>query len=141
MRLMSFALTTAQVRARTKTVTRRRGEFWMRLKPGEIMRAVEKTQGLKKGESPKLLDFIRVVDVRLERLDSITAEEVAAEGYPGETPAWFIAKFLGAHRGLCSVCDVTRIAFEYADAYRELMGPPSVSVVVNGPLGPIRLGP
>ena len=48
MRNMSFSLTTEQIRNRTKDVTRRLG--WKNLKPGEHFRAVEKCQGLKKGE-------------------------------------------------------------------------------------------
>ena len=42
-RLMSFSMTTPQVRARTKTVTRRLG--WRFLKPGVVLWAVEKAQG------------------------------------------------------------------------------------------------
>jgi hypothetical protein len=47
-RNISFALTTAQVRARTKTVTRRVG--WTFLKPGDLLQPVVKCRGLKKGE-------------------------------------------------------------------------------------------
>ncbi len=45
---MSFRLTAEQMRARTKTVTRRLG--WSSLKPGDIVQPVEKAQGLRKGE-------------------------------------------------------------------------------------------
>ena len=44
MRNMSFSATVQQVRDRTKTVTRRVG--WKTLQPGEVLRAVEKGQGL-----------------------------------------------------------------------------------------------
>ena len=45
---MSFALTTEQVRNRTKTVTRRLG--WATAKAGDIVQPIVKGQGLKKGE-------------------------------------------------------------------------------------------
>ena len=45
-RNMSFAMTTEQIRARTKTVTRRFG--WWFLKAGDQVWAVEKAMGLKK---------------------------------------------------------------------------------------------
>ena len=48
MRLMSFSETTDQIRARTKTVTRRDG--WDNLRPGERLWAVEKAMGLRKGQ-------------------------------------------------------------------------------------------
>ena len=44
MRNISFSMTTEQVRRREKTVTRRLG--WSDLKPGTILQAVEKAQGL-----------------------------------------------------------------------------------------------
>ena len=47
-RNMSFALTTNQVKKKEKTVTRRCG--WWFLKPGDVVNAVEKSMGLKKGE-------------------------------------------------------------------------------------------
>lgn len=66
MRQMSFSLTTPQVLARTKTVTRRIG--WWYLRRGQILRAIEKGQGLKKGEKVRLLGFIRILSTRTERL-------------------------------------------------------------------------
>jgi hypothetical protein len=47
MRLISFALTTGQIRNRTTTVTRRL--WWKNLKPGTLLQPVEKAPGLKKG--------------------------------------------------------------------------------------------
>ncbi len=58
-RNMSFSMTTAQFRARTKTVTRRLG--WWNLKPGDVIMGVEKAMGLKKGEKVKRLGRIRIV--------------------------------------------------------------------------------
>jgi len=45
---MSFSVTTEQIRARIKTVTRRMG--WTFLRPGEQIQVVVKCCGLKKGE-------------------------------------------------------------------------------------------
>lgn len=47
MRNMSFMLTTAQIRDRSKTVTRRLG--WWNLRVGDVVMACEKCQGLGKG--------------------------------------------------------------------------------------------
>ena len=48
MRNMSFFMTTGQMYAQTKDITRRFG--WWLLEPGDIVCAVEKSQGLQKGE-------------------------------------------------------------------------------------------
>lgn len=56
-RNMSFSITTDQVRNREKNVTRRNG--WWFLKSGDIVNAVEKTMGLKKGEKIKRICQIR----------------------------------------------------------------------------------
>lgn len=131
MRNMSFALTTTQILARTKTVTRRTG--WAFLKAGDFIQAVEKGMGLKKGEKAHKLAVLRVVDVRTERLDAITADDVAREGFPGWTPEQFVEMFCASHsipdrrQGPprnryrppfpCLPCDeVTRIEFEYVDS-------------------------
>ena len=52
-RNMSFAITTSQVRDRSKTVTRRLG--WRFLKRGDVVCAVVKNMGLKKGEKVQRL--------------------------------------------------------------------------------------
>lgn len=139
MRNMSFALTTPQVLARTKTVTRRVG--WEFLKAGDLIRAVEKSQGLKKGEKIRELAVIRVVDVRRERLDRMTtdfvygSDECIAEGfaYWAFEPDKFVQMFcethvipdkrLGPPKGrryrppfpMLPMDEVTRIQFEYVD--------------------------
>lgn len=111
---MSFALTTAAVRRREKTVTRRNG--WKVARAGMILQPVVKCQGIPKGEHvEKIGGPIRVVDVRRERLDAITAEDVLREGFPNLTPAQFIALYIGANGGRADQI-VTRIAFEYIDA-------------------------
>ena len=79
------------LRARTKTVTRRNVATWTTLKAGDLIIAIEKGQGLKAGEGHTVLALIEVVDVRVERLDDITAEDCAREGFPEMTPAEFCA--------------------------------------------------
>lgn len=109
-RLISFAMTTEQVRKKTKTVTRRVG--WLDLKPGEILQAVEKAQGLKSGEKVKRLCLIRVKKVTRVRLRHITKREVEREGFPGMSPEEFVRFFCEGHK--CAPGDkVTRIEFEY----------------------------
>jgi len=113
---MSFSLTTAQMRARQKTVTRRIG--WERLRVGEELLAVEKAMGLKAGERQVPIGVIRVVDVRRERLDEVVnpargdygAREMALEGFPGMDPQDFLFLFL---ERIDPFELVTRIEFEY----------------------------
>jgi len=123
---MSFAMTTAAMVARTKTVTRRVGASWRRLRPTEILQAVEKTQGLKKGEKVRKLHRIRVLSVRQERLDVLldrssararrdAQREIVAEGFPDLTPAQFVEMFCAANACKPDVL-VTRIEFEHLGA-------------------------
>jgi hypothetical protein len=101
-RNMSFMLTTEQIRNRTKTVTRRVG--WTFLKPGDLIQAIEKGQGLKKGEKINRLAVLRVETVRRERLDLMNDEtgyglrEAALEGFPDSTGKQFVAMFCETHR-------------------------------------------
>jgi hypothetical protein len=85
MRSMSFALTTDQVRARTKTVTRRLG--WTFLKAGDRIRAVVRCHG--KGE-------------------------LMREGFD-MLPHSFASFFMESHRGCTLDSEVTRIEFAYED--------------------------
>lgn len=91
MRLISCALTKEQVRARTKTETRRLG--WKHLKRGELLRVVEKAMGLKKGEPIVTLAIVRVEAAWRERLDEINEASVTREGFAGMSPAEFVAMF------------------------------------------------
>lgn len=116
MRHISFALTTDQIRNRTKTVTRRIG--WTFLKPGALLQPVEKCQGLKKGEQvTKIGGPIKVVSVRRESLNVLGLspsdyEEIEREGFPGMAPYVFRVMFAESHH--CSIdADVTRIEFTY----------------------------
>lgn len=114
---MSFSMTTEAVRRREKTVTRRLG--WWNLKPGTLLQAVEKAQGLKKGEHVKPICVIRVVSVRREPLDEVRfysdEPETIKEGFPELTPDDFIAMFCKANYGCESDTLVNRIEFEYVD--------------------------
>ena len=108
---LSFALTTRQVRARQKTVTRRSGR--RRYRVGQVIQPIVKGQGIPKGgHVEKIGGPIRVVDVRREKLNAITAADVAREGFPGMTPAEFVALYRRANGGRRDQI-VTRIEFEY----------------------------
>jgi hypothetical protein len=109
--LMSVALTEPQVRARTKTVTRRMG--WRKLKPGDRLTLCPKVMGFRKGEHPERIVDVEVISVRRERLDLITPDEVTAEGFPRLTPAEFVAFFCGSHKGCTPDTEVTRIEWRY----------------------------
>jgi hypothetical protein len=110
MRNMSFALTTQQVREKTKTVTRRLG--WENLKAGELIRAVEKCQGLKKGEKIRPICVVRVKMVNREPLQWLNQHECVKEGFPFLTPEQFVEMFCEAN-GCRRNVKVTRIEFEY----------------------------
>lgn len=123
MRNLSFALTTRQMRERTKTVTRRKGTWWSKvLKPGDLVCAVEKSQGIPKGGLVRL-GVIRVVSVRTEPLNAILdapwdlpkpAEECAREGFPEMSPVDFVFMFC-RHMGGDGAQIVTRIEFEHVE--------------------------
>lgn len=121
MRQMSFSLTTPQMLARTKTVTRRLG--WRDLRPGTLLQAVEKSQGLKKGEKVRKLGVIRVVSVREEKLLRICDQtstnarlygqkECIAEGFPHLSAEEFLRRFC-KHTACEPGALVTRIEFEH----------------------------
>ena len=110
---MSFSMTTEAVRRHEETVTRRLG--WWNLQPGTILQAVEKAQGLKKGEHVKPICLIRVVSVTrlpLGVMGGWNELETEREGFPDLTRAEFVEMFCRANK-----CDrytlVNRIEFEY----------------------------
>lgn len=110
MRNMSFALTTEQFLARTKTVTRRLG--WANLNPGDVVMGVKKAMGLKPGEKIERLGPIEIVDVRRECLyDDLTDEDVAREGFPDWDAEQFAAHFVKC-MGCNLYAEVTRIEFK-----------------------------
>ncbi len=108
MRNMSFALTTAQMRARTKRVTRRMG--WWQATPGDVVQPVEKAQGIPKGEHVVKIDgpirFVHAAPEPLRRLlddADYGRRELELEGPLDMTPAQFVAWFCRTHRVLESV--------------------------------------
>ncbi len=113
MRNISFALTTAQILAQTKTVTRRLG--WVRLKPDTLLQPVVKGQGLKKGEHvEKIGGPIRVVAVDRVVLGDISLSDIYREGFPTLTKPQFLKFFKQANS--CSRSSVvTRIEFLYEE--------------------------
>lgn len=112
MRRMSFAMTKDRILDRTKTQTRRLG--WNHLKIGDMVRPVEKSMGLRKGEKVTVLgDYdLRVTKFWKEHLNQITIDGCIKEGFPQLSPLEFVSRF-------CSVmeCDaratVNVIEFEY----------------------------
>lgn len=113
MRLISFAMTTDQVRSRTKTVTRRLG--WKGLLPGTLLQPVVKAQGLKKGEHVETIGGpIRVVRVDRVVLGDISLTDVHREGFPTMTKSQFIRLFKQSN-GCRRDTVVTRIEFEYEE--------------------------
>ena len=117
-RNMSFALTTEEIKNRTKTVTRRIG--WGFLNPGDIVNACVKCMGLKPGEKVQRLAQIRIVRTRIEPLSRMIqqpeygASEAAKEGFPGWTGEQFVEMFMDhmpTKFGAGTL--VNRIEFEY----------------------------
>jgi hypothetical protein len=90
-RNMSFMATKEQVYAKTKTVTRRLG--WWGLKAGDMLWAVEKSQGLGKGGKVQRIWYILVLSVGAERLGDITQDDCINEGFPELSPPEFVDKF------------------------------------------------
>lgn len=109
-RNMSFMLTTDQIRNRTKTVTRRLG--WDFLKPGDVLNACVKCQGLKKGEHPEVICQIRVVRKSREELATTSTGDAGREGFPGMTGGEFVEMFC-RHMKCEPTQIVNRIEFEY----------------------------
>jgi hypothetical protein len=126
-RLMSVAFTEDAVRARTKTVTRRKG-WWTDkngrriLVPGERLTLCRKVMGRKPGEPLVRIAEVEVVSVRREPLrDVVLPGELTAEGFPEwDTPddSWgaleFVERFF-TPQGIDPLDDVTRIEWHYLD--------------------------
>lgn len=128
-RLMSFSMTVGAVERGQKTVTRRLG-WWdahrnrPRLKPFEVLWAVRKAQGLKKGEKVQRIREIEHVGSRREHLDALLPGrpysysradawlECVREGFPELSPAQFVDMFCKANRCAPDVM-LTRIEFTY----------------------------
>lgn len=109
MRLMSFIMTEKQLLSGEKDVTRRLG--WGYLKVGALVCAVQKVQGLKKGEKVKRLAILRILTIRREKLNEITQDDCRREGFPNLTPTEFVLMFSRAMN--CREWDyVNRIEFK-----------------------------
>ena len=120
MRRMAFSHTAAQILDRSKTVTRRTG--WRYVKPGDVLQAVEKSRGLKKGERVRTLALLTVVSVRVEPLSRLLTDahyaedEMPREGFPCWSRDEFIEMFLRVNALKSPAVNVTRIEFEYGQA-------------------------
>jgi hypothetical protein len=80
-------------------VTRRLG--WWNVKPGEVVMAIEKGMGLKKGEKQVEIGPFRVKAAKPERLSQFAShgpEECAREGFPEMKPREFVAMLCRHHR-------------------------------------------
>lgn len=103
MRNMSFMLTVPQMEDRTKTVTRRLGWDFLRGTRGQIVMAVEKGQGLKKGDKVRRLYPIEILYVTGEQLCLLTEDidygysELLREGFPNMHPWEFVQFFCKTH--------------------------------------------
>jgi hypothetical protein len=119
MRRMAFSHTTEQIVQRLKTVTRRTG--WRALKAGDLVEAVTKARGLKKGERAETLGILRVVSVRVEPLSRLLTDaryaedELPREGFPCWSAREFVEMFRRANRLGDADVAVRRIEFEYVD--------------------------
>jgi hypothetical protein len=107
---MSFHHTKEQIRNRTKFETRRLG--WADMKPGELFCAIEKGQGLKKGEKVTRIVVLECLGNHPEKLRTITRRSVKREGFPGMTPLEFVAMFC-RHMGCEPETEVNVITFRY----------------------------
>lgn len=113
MRNMSFSKTTAQMYARTKTVTRRYG--WWFLKCGDRIQAVEKGMGLKKGKTMKKICVIEIVSARMESIGEITEAECKLEGFPAMSPNDFMRMLVAMCPKYIQASLPNRIEFKYVD--------------------------
>lgn len=109
--------TVPQILAGTKSETRRLG--WKNVKQGELLQAIVKGQGLKKGETVQKLRVIRVACTWREKLRYITdfpkigKHIVGREGFPGMAPVEFVDFFCRSHKGCTPETEVTVISFDY----------------------------
>lgn len=121
-RLMSVAFTENAVRARIKTVTRRKG--WTFLKPGDRITLCRKVMGRRKGEPLVRIAEVEVVSVTREPLGMVLpswgrggygAQEMAREGFPGMAPVEFVRRYFTEAQGIGEHDPVTRIEWRYLD--------------------------
>lgn len=114
---VSFALTTQQILDETKTVTRRSGK--RKYKPGQLIQAVNKAMGFKKGEHPVKLKLLEVTNVSYEPLNDITVTELKFEGFPDMTKQQFIDMYCKANK-VKPDSIVQRIEFRYVKEEKQM---------------------
>lgn len=119
MRRISFMLTQDQIKARTKTVTRRLG--WDFARAGVLLLPVEKCMGLKAGQAMvALCGPILIISTRCEPLRRMIdepdygAEEARLEGFPDWTGQQFV-DFYCKQPGVYIGRSVNRLEFAYTD--------------------------
>ena len=103
MKNMACSLTTRQVKAQTKDVSRRLG--WFGAKPGDRICLIEKGQGLKKGQKIRRLAVVEIISNDNEHLTEIVSRpirdteygnvrtECRREGFPDMTEIDFCLMF------------------------------------------------
>ncbi|MGR3179904.1 MAG: ASCH domain-containing protein [Candidatus Anammoxibacter sp.] len=94
---------------REKDITRRLG--WWFLKPGDIVMAVEKCMGLKKGEKVKRLYPIQIISTKPEILAHISIKDCKREGFPELKRHEFVLMFI-KHNNCNSATVINRIEFK-----------------------------
>lgn len=124
MRNISCAITTDQILAQAKDVTRRLG--WLHLKVGDLLQPVKKCMGLKPGEKVQKLGCpVRVKSVRREPLNALHGNyayhECEREGFPMLTGPEFIAMFCKTHKG-CKPETVAMVVSSKTASPRSLTG-------------------
>jgi|SRR6185437_849977 len=92
MKLISCSLTQSQILDHSKTETRRLK--CLKVKAGDFLLIVDRVMGFKKGERPKPLALVQVIEVRREPLDNILPDAVVREGFPNLTPDEFVQMFV-----------------------------------------------
>lgn len=119
MRNMSFIHTQDQIRNGTKTETTRAG--WSFLKPGDIVMAVVKSQGIPKGGKVEKIRPIRIVNNEKIQCheDCYTYANMKAEGFEGMPPIYFVKHILVKKCGCEYDQDLNRITFEYVEDTNE----------------------
>lgn len=91
---MAFSKTIVPMREFRKTVTRRYG--WHKAKPAQIVMAIEKGQGIAKGERVVPICEIQLLTPRWERADLMVTDleygerECVLEGFPELSPKEFV---------------------------------------------------
>ena len=126
MRRISFGLTTQAILERRKTVTRRLG--WAFIKPGDLLLAVDRLRT----KTARKLAVIEVINVRVEPLWDIPADDVEREGFPHLTTMGFVEVFMRAMH--CSAAEpVRRIEFRYREDWWRATYPSEATALDREP--------